>query len=118
MGLVGLILKIVGVLILAIIGIAAFLYFTDYAAEGTITEKGSDSSGNYVVIRPKLIPYDYKQAIDSNSAQFVCEGYQVTYRVQSGHYVVSDGQGRTVYDSNEGLTDAFAPLRCSLLGSG
>lgn len=116
MGLLGLILKIVGVLILAVIGIAAFLYFTDYAVEGSIREKGSDSSGNFVVIRPKLIPYDYKQTIDSNSAQFVCEGYQVSYRVQSGHYVVSDTQGRVVYDSDEGLTDAFAPIRCSILG--
>lgn len=118
MGLVGLVLKIVGVLILALVGLAAFLYFTDYAVEGEITEKGSDSSGSYVVIRPKLIPYDYKQAIDSNSAQFVCEGYQVTYRIQSGHYVVADRSGRTVYDSEDGLTDAFSPIRCNLLGAG
>lgn len=118
MGLVGLLLKIVGVLILALIGIAAFLYFTDYAVEGTITEKGNDSNGAYVVIRPKIIPYDYKQTIDANSAQFVCKGYEVRYQVQSGRYVVSDGQGRTVYDSESGLSDAFAPVRCSLLGRG
>lgn len=118
MGLLGLVLKIVGVLILALIGLAAFLYFTDYAVEGEITEKGNDSNGAYVVIRPKLVPYDYRQTIESSSAQFVCEGYQVTYRIRSGDYSVTDRSGRTVYDSEDGLTDAFSPIRCSLLGAG
>ena len=116
MGIIGGVLKVVGLLILAVVGIAAFLYFTDYAAEAEIKEKGSDADGNYVVIRPKLIPRDFTQRIDSQAASFVCEGYQVTYRVQSGHYQVLDEQGRQVYDSNEGLTDAFTPIRCGLIG--
>lgn len=109
MGLIKIVASIVGLLILAVIGLAAYLYFTDYEAEGTITEKGSDSSGNYVVIRPKMIPYDYRQALDANAARFVCEGYAVTYRIQSGHYTVSNEDGKLIYDSNEGLVDGLTP---------
>lgn len=115
MGLIGGVLKIVGLLVLALVGLAAFLYFTDYAAEGSITEKGRDEGGDYVVIRPKLVPYDYRQPLDASAAAFVCEGYQVTYRVQSEHYQVFDQQLRLVYDSAEGLTDAFSPIRCASL---
>lgn len=116
MGLIGGILKIVALILLALVGLSAFLWFTDHEAQATITEKGRDGGGDYVVIRPKLIPYDYKQPLDASSAAFVCEGYDVTYALQSGHYKVMDEEGRLVYDSNEGLTDAFSPLRCSVLG--
>lgn len=117
MGLFKGIVSIVGLLILAVIGLGAFLYFTDYAAEGTVTEKGRDAEGEYVVIRPKIIPRDITQHLDAQAAQFVCEGYGVTYRIQTGHYQVTDTQGRLVYDSNEGLTDVFSPTRCALLGA-
>lgn len=116
MGLLKLISSIVGLLLLAVIGLGAFLWFTDYEAEATITEKGRDSTGDYVVIRPKIVPYDYRQALDADAAAFVCEGYGVTYRIQSGHYTVRDTEGRMVYDSDTGLTDAFSPLRCGTLG--
>lgn len=116
MGLLGGILKVVGLLILAAVGLGAFLYFTDYTAEATITQKGSDAEGSYVVLRPKLFPYDVKQRVDAQAAQFVCEGYQVTYRIQTERYQVRDDQGRVVYDSEEGLTDTFSPIRCGLLG--
>ncbi|HVM45735.1 MAG TPA: hypothetical protein VM582_07340 [Candidatus Thermoplasmatota archaeon] len=115
MGLIGGILKLAALLVLALVGLAAFLYFTDYAAEATITEKGSDSGGQYIVIRPKVVPYDYKQHIDSNAAQFVCEGYQVTYRVQTARYQVMDHDGRVVYDSESGLARLPDLVRCSLL---
>lgn len=116
MGLVGLALKIVGALVLVLVALGAYLYFTDYAVEGTVTSKGRDSGGDYVVVTPKLFPRDIRQDIDSQSAQFVCEGYGVSYRVQSGHYQVRDREGRLIYDSTEGLTDTFSPIRCALLG--
>lgn len=116
MGLLKGIVSIVGLLILAAIGLGAFLYFTDYAAAGTITEKGRDADGHYIVIRPAIVPYDITQRLDSNTAQFVCEGYTVTYRLQTAHYQVKDDSGRLVYDSQDGLTDLFAPARCASLG--
>jgi hypothetical protein len=100
-----------------VIGLGAFLYFTDYAAEGTITAKGRDAEGDYVVIRPTIFPREIAQHLDANAAQFVCEGYSVTYRLQTQHYQVKDAQGRLVYDSEEGLTDLFSPTRCALLGA-
>lgn len=116
-GLIKLVISIVGLLILAVVGLAAYLYFTDYEADGTITEKGRDGEGDYVVIKPRLLPYDVKQHVDSNAAQFICQGYQVTFKVQSQHYRVLDTQDRVIYDSQEGLTDLFAPTRCALLGA-
>lgn len=117
MGLLKVIFSVVGLLVLAVVGLGAYLYFTDYEASGTVTEKGSDENGDYVVIRPKLIPYDVKQSVDGSAAQFVCVGYQVTFRIQTEHYQVLDRAGRLVYDSEEGLTDAFSPTRCALLGA-
>lgn len=117
MGLLKVVFSIVGLLVLAIVGLGAYLYFTDYEASGTVTEKGSDESGNYVVIRPKLLPYDVKQTVDASAAQFVCVGYQVTFRIQTEHYRVLDDRGRLVYDSQDGLTNAFSPTRCALLGA-
>lgn len=116
MGLLKGILKLVGLLVLAVIGLGAFLYFTDYQAEGTITEKGTDADGSFVVIRPKLVPYSITQRVNDDAANFVCEGYQVTFRLQTHHYQVKDQQGRLVYDSETGLNNAFSPIRCSTLG--
>lgn len=116
MGLVKVVFKVVGILVLAVIGLAAFLWFTDYEADATVTEKGRDAGGDYVVIRPRLIPKDFQQHVDAQAAQFVCVDYKVTYRVQTQHYRVLDTQGRLVYDSESGLNDAFSPIRCSTLG--
>jgi hypothetical protein len=116
MGLIGLVVKILGVLILAVVAIGAFLWFTDYEAEATITDKGRDAEGDYIVLRPKIYPRDVTHHIDAEAAQFVCEGYQVGYRLQTKHTTVRDAEGRVVYDSENGLTDLFSPIRCSGLG--
>lgn len=117
MGLLGGIVKLLVIILLAVVGLAAYLYFTDFEAEGTITDKGTDSGGDYVVIKPKLLLKPITQHIDSNAAQFLCEGYHVGYRVQSKHYTVSDAGGRVVYDSETGLNDALTPTRCAVLGA-
>jgi hypothetical protein len=102
MGLLKGIVSLVGLLVLAVVGLGAYLYFTDYEAAGTITEKGRDAEGSYVVIRPKLVPYDIRQPLDSDAARFVCEGYEVRYRIQTQYYEVRDDNGRLVYDSENG----------------
>lgn len=116
MGLFGAVFKIIAVVLLAAIGLAAYLYFTDYAVEATVVDKGEDANGEFVVIRPELVPYDYKHSIDGRSASFVCRGYEVAYHIQSQHYLVYDRSGKLVYDSQEGLNDAVSPLRCAALG--
>lgn len=116
MGLIKILLRVIVFVVLAVVALGAFLYFTDYEADGVVKEKGSDADGNYVVLRPRIVPYDFKQHIDASSAPYVCEGYQIAFRVQSHHYTVSDTQGRPVYDSDTGLSQTFAPIRCSTLG--
>lgn len=116
MGLLGAIFKGVAILVLAVVGLSAYLWFTDYEAQATVTQKGSDAGGSYIILRPKLVPTDIRQDLDRQSWEFVCEGYGVTYRIQTERYQVRDTQGRLVYDSEEGLTDAFAPVRCATLG--
>ena len=110
MGLLRTVFKIVAIVVLALVGLAAFLYFTDYGAEGVVKEKGTDSGGSYVVIRPKLVPYDIKQRVDTSVARVVCTGYQVTYHVQTGHYVVKDAKGTDIYDSDTKVPSPAAAL--------
>lgn len=114
-GVVKIVFSIVGLLILAVIGLGAYLYFTDYAAQATVTEK----QGNDVTITPKLWPgYHYKTTLDSNTAAFVCKGYQVSFHVNTHHYLVYDAAGALVYDSEKGLVNQGAALRCAGSNSG
>lgn len=111
---VKLVFGIVGFLILAVIGLGAYLYFTDYAAQASITDKGTDAQGDYVVVTPKLWPaYHYAQHLDSNTAAFVCKGYQVDFHVNTKHYLVYDASHTLVYDSDQGLVNQGAALRCA-----
>src|SRR5581483_2044957 len=110
---------LVGVLVLAIVGVAAYLYFTDYGAQASVTGKGSDAQGDYVVVTPKLWPsYHLTQHLDSNTAAFVCTGYQVTFHVNTHHYLVYDRSGTLVYDSDTGLQNAGAVARCAASNGG
>lgn len=114
MGLIGGLLKLVGFLVLVLIGLGAYLYFTDYEVQATVTETGQDESGNYVIVTPDLAPYAIRQDVEPEAAAFVCTGYKVTYRLQSHFTQVFDREGRLVWDSDNGLNDALATLltRC------
>jgi hypothetical protein len=115
MGFLGIVWKVFAVAFLAIIGLSAYLYFSDYEAKATVTERGSDAEGNYVVIKPdsRLIPYEHKAYIeDANAYRFVCEGYKVTIAIKSLHYQVFDTKGSLVYDSASGVKDITAAAQC------
>lgn len=116
MGLIGILAKVVVLVVLSVVALGAYLYFTDYEAEATVTEKGRDANGDYVVLRPKVIPRDFKHHLDGSAASFVCEGYGVTYRIQTGHYVVRDAEGDLVYDSDTGLGNTALLKTCGALG--
>ena len=120
MGLVKIVLTLVGVLILAVVGLAAYLYFTDYGAQASITGKGSDARGDYVLVTPKLWPsYHLTQRLDANTAAFVCTGYQVTFHVNTHHTLVYDGAGTLVYDSaKSGVQNPGAVARCAASNGG
>lgn len=112
MGLLSVLWKVVALVVLAVVGLGAYLYFTDYEAKASVTEKGRDGGGDYVVVTPSLFPYDHKKYLSSDEAQFVCKGYEVTFRLQTQHFRVFDDRGTLVYDSQEGLRDRAALLRC------
>jgi hypothetical protein len=118
MGLIKGIFTVVGVLLLALVGIAAYLWFTDYEAQATITDKGQDENGPYVVITPKLFARDVTMPVTSEQASFICIGYKVAYRIQTGHYQVFDDRDELVYDSNEGLVNTGSAIRCGVANQG
>ena len=119
MGLFKIIFGVVGFVILAVVGLGAYLWFTDYEASAEITDKGQDAEGHYVVVTPKLLPWlETRKAITSDQANFVCEGYHVTYRIQTGFFQVFDDRDVLVYDSENGLQDTGALLRCGASNSG
>jgi hypothetical protein len=119
MGLIKGIFTVVGILILAVVGLAAYLYFTDYAAQATITSKGTDGSGAWVDVSPNLLKSQhFRQAISSDLADFVCVGYRVSFHVNTHHYQVFDARDVMVYDSATGEKNLGAAARCAASNSG
>ena len=118
MGLIKGIFTILGILVLALVGLAAFLWFTDYEAEATVTDKGQDAEGHYIVVTPSLFSYDVRHPLTSDQASFVCIGYRVTYRIQTGYFQVFDDRDVLVYDSENGLQNTGAALRCGATNTG
>jgi hypothetical protein len=118
MGLIKGIFTILGILVLALVGIAAYLWFTDYEASATVTDKGQDDEGPYIVFTQKVLRRDLKYHVTSEQASFICVGYKVAYRVQTGHYQVFDDRDALVYDSEEGLRNASAAIRCGASNQG
>ena len=119
MGLIKVIFSVVGFVILALVGLGAYLWFTDYEAAAEITDKGQDTEGPYVVVTPRLLPFmDARKTLTSEQAGFVCIGYHVTYRIQTGYFQVFDDRDILVYDSEKGLQNTGAALRCGAANSG
>lgn len=118
MGVVKVILTVVGAAILALVGLAAYLWFTDHEMEAEVTDKGQDQDGHYVVVTPRLLRFDVKQTLSAEEASFVCTGYRVAYRIQTGYFQVFDDSGTLVYDSEEGLQNLGVILRCGASNAG
>ena len=114
MGLIKIVFTIIAILVLAVVGIGAYLYFTDYQAQATITDKGSDANGPFVVVTPKLLPRThFRQAVPSDMADFVCVGYQVLFHMNTHTYRVFDQAQTVVYDSATGQKNIAAAARCA-----
>lgn len=112
-GLLGTIVKVVGVVLLVLVGLGAYLWFTDYGAQATITDRSSACPPGEVVVTPKLLPsLDHRTALDCSAWSFVCVGHEVEFRLQTKQYKVLDESGRVVYDSRTGETDTVGLARC------
>ncbi len=114
MGLIGRVFSLIGFLVLVLVGLGAYLYFTDYEVDATVTSRESDGSTNFITVTPNKFPYDVKQEVNNEAYQFVCEGYAVKYRVASGFTSVYDRENDLVWDSENGLNDIGRTLmsRC------
>lgn len=115
MGLLGIIAKVVGAVLLVVVGIGAYLYFTDYEAKATITETTTEGNQHYAFVTPNLIPtWHYKAAIPDDAAAFVCKGYKVHFRLQSNALQVFDESDSTlIYDSTTGKINQVEAFRCA-----
>ncbi|HEX2022247.1 MAG TPA: hypothetical protein VHH36_06005 [Candidatus Thermoplasmatota archaeon] len=118
MGLLKIVWRVVAVLVLAAVFLGAYLYFTDYEAKATVTQRGQDSGGTYVLIKPDVLPYTHKAYLDKSTWDFVCEGYRVGFHVKSADYQVFDKDGELVYDSKSGETNFSAAARCATGNAG
>lgn len=114
-GLLGIVFKVVAAIVLIVVGIGAYLYFTDYEAKATITETGKDAGGPYAVVTPGLAPWiHHKASIPSEIAPFVCKGYHVRFHLQTRDLRVFDAAEKTlVYDSKTGEVNKVEALRCA-----
>ena len=124
MGLLKIVFRVVALVVLVVIGLGAFLYFSDYDAKATVTDRGSDAQGDFVTVTPKLLPgYHYTYhftSSDDQYAPYVCKGYNVDFHVQTHKMRVTTSSGTVVYDSQQqpGIGTLGAALRCSALGQG
>ena len=118
MGLLGIIWKIVAITFLAIIGLGAYLYFSDYEAKATVTEHGEDAGGTFVVIRPKLVPFDHKEYLDRETWNVVCKGYAVQFKLKSAEYRVFDATNDLIYDSATGEKNLVGAAKCGISHGG
>ncbi|MCA1812435.1 MAG: hypothetical protein LC624_00615 [Halobacteriales archaeon] len=77
---------------LLLVLLAAGLYATDYGVGATITQKGNDSSGYYIVAHTQF-GLDVKKPLPLEQWVALSVGNFVVYHVQSGHTKVYDREG-------------------------
>lgn len=64
-GLIGRLFQVVGIVILLAIGFGAFLWFSDYAVESELTDRGEDGNGKWIAAQTKLGGYEVRQGVDA-----------------------------------------------------
>jgi hypothetical protein len=120
MGLLGIIFKVVAAVVLVVVGLGAYLYFTDANVQAKVTDRASDpdcpatASTCSVTVTPNLAPfYHYKTNVDRQYWTIVCPGYTVDFRLQTHAMTVKDRDGKVVYES--GHPPAITPdlVRCA-----
>lgn len=116
MGLFGIIWKILALLILAVVGLGAYLYFSDYEASATVVERSSDPDDPWAEIEPDLPflkAYRYRATLTQEQWAVICEGYEVKFRVKSQFFRIFDVQGDLVYDSETQVLNTVEAAECA-----
>lgn len=116
MGLFGIVWKVIALAVLAIIGLGAYLYFTDYEVSATVVDRSDSRNDPWVTIQPDmsaLSSYRYKADLSSEAWQVVCVGYNVKFHVKSQDYKVYDRDGTLIYDSASGNLDLQRAAACA-----
>lgn len=90
---VGIGAAIAGGLLLLLILSGAIAYGSDYGVEGTITDKGRDAEGCFVIVTTKIGGVDVQRHLSCMKAAFVQRGFFVVYHVQSGTTEVYTSEG-------------------------
>jgi len=88
----GKIVRIVGVVVLALLLIGVLLYATDYGVEATVTDKGHDTE-YYFIASTKLGGFPVKHPLPVDQWNAVNKGNFIVYHIASGHYELYQREG-------------------------
>src|SRR5437870_4964716 len=107
MGLIHIVFTVVSAIVLIVVGLGAYLYFTDADVHAKITARDSGSacpvtaSTCVIGVTPDLLPfYHYSTKLDRSYWQFACQGYGVDFHLQTHKITVKKSDGTIVYDSD------------------
>lgn len=84
---------VVGGLLLLILLIGAGAYATDYGVEATVTDKGQDSEGCFLIVTTEMGGFDVKRHLSCTKSSAVQRGYFVVYHIRSGTTKVYTSEG-------------------------
>lgn len=80
--------------VLALVLLAGALgYASDYGVEATITEKGQDGGGYYVIATTEIGGLDTQRYLGQTQWALIQEGHFVVYHVRSGTIEVYTSEG-------------------------
>lgn len=118
MGLFGIVWKVVAAVVLLVVGLGAYLYFTDYEAKATVTDRSAQCPPGLVEVTPRILP-TLRQNVELSCDvwRVVCVGFDVGYHLQTKRTIVKDGD-RVLYDSATGEKDVAGLAQCGASNSG
>ena len=87
------VLKTVGLAVLVLVAIVAVLFISDYGVEATITSKGQDSQGSFIVATTKIGGLGLRQDLPPQQWFLVQVGNFVVYHIGSGNLQVYQREG-------------------------
>lgn len=76
--------------------IGAIAYVIDAPVEATVTEKGTDDNGRYIIATTHIGNYDVKRYLPVHEWIAIQPGNHVVYHIQSGMTEVYTRQGGTL----------------------